>query len=220
MGTNDTANEIACTRLIMGAYKYMQEIWRKKQSDVMRFLFRVRCWQYRQLTSVHRAPRPTRPEKARRLGYKAKQGFVIYRVRIRRGGRKKPVPKGCTYGKPKHQGVNQLKPVRNLQSIAEERVGRKCAALRVVNSYWIGNDSTYKYYEIILIDPFHKSIRHDPKIQWLCKPVHKHRELRGLTSAGKKSRGLGKGHKYTKTIGGSRRACWKRRNTLSLQRRR
>lgn len=58
----------------MGAYKYMQELWRKKQSDVMRFLLRVRCWQYRQLSSLHRAPKPTRPDKARRLGYKAKQG--------------------------------------------------------------------------------------------------------------------------------------------------
>ena len=58
----------------MGAYKYMQEMWRKKQSDVMRFLLRVRCWQYRQLSSVHRAPKPTRPDKARRLGYRAKQG--------------------------------------------------------------------------------------------------------------------------------------------------
>lgn len=52
----------------------MQELWRKKQSDVMRFLLRVRCWQYRQLSNLHRAPRPTRPDKARRLGYKAKQG--------------------------------------------------------------------------------------------------------------------------------------------------
>ena len=58
----------------MGAYKYMQEIYRKKQSDVMRFLLRVRAWQYRHLNKLHRAPRPTRPEKARRLGYKAKQG--------------------------------------------------------------------------------------------------------------------------------------------------
>ena len=46
----------------------------------------------------------------------------------------------------------------------------------------------------------------------------KHRELRGLTSAGKKSRGLGKGHRFAKTIGGSARASWKRRNTLSLRR--
>lgn len=62
----------------MGAYKYMQEIWRKKQSDVMRYLQRIRTWHYRQLNRIHRCPRPTRPEKARRLGYKAKQGMAIF----------------------------------------------------------------------------------------------------------------------------------------------
>ena len=55
--------------------------------------------QLRQLNVIHRASRPSRPDKARRLGYKAKQGYVIYRVRVRRGGRKRPVPKGATYGK-------------------------------------------------------------------------------------------------------------------------
>ncbi len=86
---------------------------------------------------VHRASRPTRPDKARQLGYKAKQGFVIYRVRVRRGGRKRPVKKGITFGKPKTHGVNQLKPSRNLRSVAEERVGRRCSNMRVLNSYWI-----------------------------------------------------------------------------------
>lgn len=62
----------------MGAYKYMQEIYRKKQSDILRFLLRVRSWQYRQLSSCHRAPRPTRPDKARKLGYKAKQGIISF----------------------------------------------------------------------------------------------------------------------------------------------
>ena len=103
----------------MGAYKYVQELWRKKQSDLLRFLLRVRCWQFRQLHTIHRAPRPTRPDKARRLGYRAKQGFVIYRVRVRRGGRKRKAPKGATYGKPTNQGVNQLKFQRSLQSVAE-----------------------------------------------------------------------------------------------------
>merc|ERR1712189_113263 len=130
----------------MGAYKYVNELWRKKQSDVMGFLLRVRTWQYRQLSRVHRASQPTRIEKARRLGYRAKQGFV-YRVRVRRGSRKKPVAKGCTYGKPTHHGINQMKFQRSLQSIAEERVGRKIGSLRVLNSYWVGEDSTYKYYE-------------------------------------------------------------------------
>merc|ERR1712154_679809 len=204
----------------MGAYKYMQELYRKKQCDVMRFLQRVRCWQYRQLSTIHRASRPTRPDKARRLGYRAKQGYVIYRVRVKRGGRKRPVPKGCTYGKPKTHGINQLKFQRSHRSIAEERVGRKCGALRVLNSYWVGQDSTYKFYEVILVDPFHKTIRRDPAIQWICRAVHKHRELRGLTSAGKSSRGLGKGHKYHKTIGGSRRANWKKHNTTVFRRKR
>jgi len=204
----------------MGVYKYQQELWRKKQSDVMRFLLRVRCWQYRQLAAVHRASRPTRPDKARRLGYKAKQGWVIYRIRIRRGGRKKPVPKGQVYGKPKSVGINQLKNQRSLQAVAEDRVGRKCRALRVLNSYWVGQDSTYKFFEVICADPNHKAIRRDPDIQWIVKGVHKHREMRGLTSANRKSRGLGKGHGYSKTIGGSRRANWKRRNTNEKHRKR
>lgn len=61
----------------MGGYKYVQEVYRKKQSDVLRYLLRIRVWQYRQMTRVHRAPRPTRPDKARRLGYKAKQGLFL-----------------------------------------------------------------------------------------------------------------------------------------------
>ena len=119
----------------MGAYKYLEELQRKKQSDVMRFLYRVRCWEYRQKNVIHRASRPSRPDKARRLGYKAKQGFVIYRIRVRRGGRKRPVPKGATYGKPTNQGVNQLKYQKSLRSTAEERVGRRASNLRVLNSY-------------------------------------------------------------------------------------
>eukprot|EP01123_Difflugia_compressa_P001948 TRINITY_DN124_c0_g1_i4.p1 TRINITY_DN124_c0_g1~~TRINITY_DN124_c0_g1_i4.p1 ORF type:complete len:205 (-),score=25.55 TRINITY_DN124_c0_g1_i4:27-641(-) len=202
----------------MGAYKYLEELWKKKQSDALRFLLRVRCWEYRQLPSLCRLTRPTRPEKARRLGYKRKQGFVIYRVRIRRGGRKKPVPKGIVYGKPKSQGVNQLKNQRGLRAIAEERAGRALGGLRVLSSYWVNQDGTYKYFEVILVDPAHNAIRGDPRINWITKPVHKHRELRGLTSAGKKARGLhGKGPRYTKNRP-SRTAVWKRNQRLSLRR--
>lgn len=76
-------------------------------------------------------------------------------------------------GKPTNEGVNQLKYQRSLRSTAEERVGRRCANLRVLNSYWINQDSTYKYFEIILVDPQHKAIRRDPRISWIVKPVHK-----------------------------------------------
>ncbi|KAG6423879.1 hypothetical protein SASPL_114284 [Salvia splendens] len=199
----------------MGAYTYVSELWKKKQSDVMRFLLRVRCWEYRQLPAVVRV---TRPDKASRLGYKAKQGYVIYRVHMRRGGRKRPVSKGIVYGKPTNQGVTQLKFQRSKQSVAEERAGRKLDGLRVLSSYWINEDSTYKYFEVILIDPAHTTIRNDPRINWICNPVHKHRELRGLTSAGKKYRGLrGRGHLHHKARP-SRRATWKRNQILSLRR--
>ena len=102
----------------------------------------------------------------------------------------------------------------------QERVGRKCGALRVMNSYWVAQDSTYKYFEIVMVDPQHKVIRRDPDVNWLCKGVAKHRELRGLTSAGKKSRGLGKGHRFNNTIGGSRHAAWKRNNNQAMRRKR
>ncbi|KAK1149540.1 60S ribosomal protein L15 [Aspergillus melleus] len=161
----------------MGALKYVEEIQKKKQSDVIRFLLRVRCWELRQLNAIHRASRPSRPDKARRLGYKAKQGYVVYRIRVRRGGRKRPAPKGATYGKPTNMGINQLKYQRALRATAEERVGRRCANLRVLNSYWINQDSTYKYFEVILVDPQHKAIRRDARINWIAKPVHKVRAL-------------------------------------------
>jgi large subunit ribosomal protein L15e len=178
-----------------------------------------RAWEYRQAKKVVRVARPTRTDKAHKLGYKAKQGFVIYRVAVRRGGRKRPIGKGIVHGKPKNQGINQLKFQRNLRSVAEERAGRACGNLRVLNSYWVNQDATYKYYEVILIDPQHVVIRNDPRINWICKPVMKHRERRGLTSAGRKARGLRKrGHRANNTIGGSVYAAWKRRNTQSMRR--
>jgi large subunit ribosomal protein L15e len=173
---------------------------------------------YRQLNVIHRASRPSRPDKARRLGYKAKQGYVIYRIRVRRGGRKRPAHKGIVNRKPVAQGINQLKYARSCRHTAELRVGRRCGNLRVLNSYWVNEDGTYKYYEVICVDPSHNAIRRDPRINWICNPVHKHREARALTAIGKKNRGIGKGHRYNKTIGGGRRASWKRRNTLSLKR--
>ena len=77
-----------------------------------------------------------------------------------------------------------------------------------------------RYYEVIMIDIHHAAITRDPKINWMCAAVQKHRELRGLTAAGKSSRGLGKGHKFNQTKGGSRRANWLKRNSLKLRRKR
>jgi len=143
---------------------------------------------------------------------------VVYRTKVRRGGRKRPVSKGIIYGKPSSQGVTELKFKRSLRSVAEERVGKSVPGLRVLNSYWVAEDGTHKFFEVICVDPMHNAIRNDPRINWICKPVHKHRELRGLTSAGKKNRGLReKGHKENKKRP-SKRANYKRRNQISLRR--
>ena len=202
----------------MGAYKYLEELWKKKQSDLVRFVLRVRTWEYRQLPVIHKCQRPSRNDKARKVGYRRKQGFVVYRIRIRRGGRKRPVQKGCVYGKTVNQGIRKLKAARTHREVAEERVGRKCSNLRVLNSYWVGQDASYKFFEVIMVDPSHKAIRRDARINWICSGKHKHRENRGLTSVGKKSRGLRrKGHKATNRRP-SVRSAWKNRNTLKLWR--
>jgi large subunit ribosomal protein L15e len=202
----------------MSAYEYVAQIHRHKQSDVMRYLLRMRCWEYRQRNVIHKAERPTFLEKARKLGYLKKPGIVVYRVRVRRGGRRRIAKKGNVRGKPKNQGIYKLKPSKSHQALAEIRVGKKFGSLRVLNSYWVGQDGTFKHFEVILVDPCSKIVRNDRRLNWICKSDMKHRECRGLTSATKKSRGLGKGSRYNKTIGGSRTACWKRNNTVSLLR--
>ena len=58
-----------------------------------------------------------------------------------------------------------------------------------------------------------------PVLTHALQPVHKRRDARGLTSAGRQSRGKpGKGHLYNNTAGSGRRATYKRNNTLSLRR--
>jgi len=203
----------------MGAYKYMQELARRKQSDVSRYLTRIRTWQWRQMPKIVRLRRPTRTEKAHALGYKAKAGFVMVRVALRRGGRKRPARKGIVYGKPKAIQIHHIRPARNLRAKAESRAGRKFSGLRVLNSYSVGQDQSYAYFEVILLDPQHSNIRKNPRTQWIVAPVHKHREARGLTSAGRQHRGLrNKGHRANAIIGSSRRAHWKSLNTLKLKR--
>ena len=69
------------------------------------FLLRVRAWEYRQLPKIYRVNGPTRPDKARALGYKAKQGYSIFRVAVRRGGRKRALGTRAPMTVP--QGPNQ-----------------------------------------------------------------------------------------------------------------
>jgi len=85
-------------------------------------------------------------------------------------------------------GVLKFKPAKGLQRMAEERVSRHYPNLEILNSYWVGEDGTTRFYEVIMVDPQHPSIKNDKNINWICN--QKRRVYRGLTSSGKKSRGL------------------------------
>jgi large subunit ribosomal protein L15e len=124
--------------------------------------------------------------RARTLGYRAKQGFVVARVRVRRSSGMHIRPnKGR---RPSRMGTVKKKRGKNIQAIAEERVARKFPNLEVLNSYYVAEDGQNFWYEVILVDPNHPAIKNDQKINWIANV--KGRVFRGLTSAGKKFRGL------------------------------
>jgi large subunit ribosomal protein L15e len=186
------------------AYKYMTEEWNKPDASFVKGLMQQRVIEWRRQSAVNRIERPTRLDKARKLGFKAKQGYVMVRVRIRRGSRKKPRPK--TGRRSKRLGVLKLKTAKSLQQMAEERAARKFPNLEVLNSYWTWQDGRYKWFEVLLVDPNHPVIKADEKINWICDKAHRGRVFRGLTSAGKKVRGLRKKGRGAEKVRPSRRS--------------
>jgi len=170
------------------AYKYIAEAWSKPEKSFVDALMRQRLIEWRKQPAITRIEKPTRLDRARKLGYKAKQGFVMARVRVRRGGLRKQRPKAGR--RPKRMGVKKFKPAKSLRLIAEERAARKFPNLEVLNSYWVGEDGRSKWFEIIMVDPHHPSIKTDENINWICQKQHNKRVFRSLTSAGKKVRGL------------------------------
>ena len=170
------------------AYKYIAEAWAKPEKSFVNELMRKRRIEWRKQRTITRIDKPTRLDKARKLGYKAKQGYVMARVRVRRGNLRKVRPKAGR--RPKRMGVKKFKPAKSLRLIGEERTARKFPNLEVLNSYWVGEDGRSKWFEVILVDPDHPVIKSDPKVNWICQPQHHGRVFRSLTSAGKKVRSL------------------------------
>ena len=87
----------------------------------------------------------------------------------------------------------------NYKWIAEQRVARKYKNLEVLNSYQIGKDGIHYFYEVICVDPSKPEIKSDKTINWIGRGANKKRAMRGLTSAGKKSRGLRSKHPANKS---------------------
>jgi large subunit ribosomal protein L15e len=166
-------------------YRYMRETQSSKEA---RELMRQRMREWRRGAAIVRVEKPTRLDRARALGYKAKQGVVVVRVRVRKGGRRKKRPSRGR--RPKRMGILKLVPKKSIQFMAEERAARKYPNLEVLNSYPLGDDGQHKYFEVIMLDPSHPAIRSDPELGWVASATHRGRAYRGLTSAGKRARGL------------------------------
>ncbi|MDI6798426.1 MAG: 50S ribosomal protein L15e [Candidatus Aenigmarchaeota archaeon] len=173
--------------MVKGAYQYIRETWRK--SEELDEILKKRLIEWRKQHTVERIEKPTRLDRARALGYKAKQGFVLARVKIRKGGRRRKL-RGRKGRKPSKAGLVHFTSKLSKQTIAEIKAARKFKNLEVLASYPVAENGTHHYFEVLLVDPHHPNIINDPKINWICQPQHRKRVLRGLTSSAKKSRGL------------------------------
>ena len=163
-------------------YQYIREAWRKPKELAD---YKKRLIEWRKSNAIVRVDKPLRLDRARALGYKAKKGFVVARVRLMRGGRKRPRRKK---GRRSKRQTIRLTLGMNYKWVAEQRAEKRFKGLVVLNSYHLAKDGKYYFFEVILVDPNRPEIKADKKINWICSV--KGRAARGLTSAARKSRGL------------------------------
>lgn len=177
--------------MVKGLYQYLREAWKKPNKKDLR----ERMIEWRASEVFTKVEKPLRLDRARALGYKAKKGFVIIRVRIERGGHKRTRPN-------KGRKVKRLTIRKNLKMnykwIAEQRASKKFQNLEVLNSYQIGKDGINYFYEIIMVDPNMPEIKNDKELGFIAKKGNSNRAERGLTSAAKKGRGLRNKHPTSK----------------------
>jgi large subunit ribosomal protein L15e len=170
----------------MGMYKYIQNLW-KKPKENLGPLWKARLILWRREPTTVRIAKPTRLDRARSLGYKAKKGFIIVRQRVPRGGRMREKTAG---GRKPRRFTRRLTLGMNYQWVAEQRANKRYPNCEVLNSYYVAEDGLHYWYEIILVDTSSPVILKDKRMKWITKKEHTGRVFRGLTSAGKKSRGL------------------------------
>lgn len=170
----------------MGMYKYVRELWKAPRENLGQ-LWQQRILEWKGQEVTVRVDAPTRIDKARSLGYKAKQGYVLVRQRVDRGGRQRPqIRKGR---KSRHFGRRKDLNM-SYQSVAEQRAVKKYPNCEVLSSYHVGDDGQYFWYEVILIDKAHPQILADHRISWISTPSNTRRAFRGLTTSSRRSRGL------------------------------
>ncbi len=166
----------------MGLAKYLREAWRKPDVRVAR----ARMIEWRKDGAITKVDKPLRLDRARALGYKAKKGVVVVRIKIKRGGHRRSRPNKARRTKRLHIRKNLR---MNYKEIAESRVARKYNNMEVLNSYEVGKDGMNYFFEVILVDRSKAEIKSDKELGAFVKAPKK-RALRGITSAGRKARGL------------------------------
>lgn len=134
--------------------KSWQTIFSEKSGGIL-----ARVVQLRREPTILRLERPSRLDRARTLGYKAKQGVVVVRIRVSRGGMRRQRPSSGR--RPKHMGVLKMKSAVSSQEVAERRVVEKYPNLKVLGSYLLWKDGKFAWYECVLVDPLNPSIRTD-----------------------------------------------------------
>jgi len=168
----------------MGMYKYMKESiiseYKERPAE-----YKQRLVEWNTAPTVARIAKPTNIARARELGYKAKEGIIVVRVKVGKGKHKRAQPGGGR--KPSRSG-RFFSGKKSAQSIAEEKAARKYSNFEVTNSYFIGSTGQRQFYEVILMNPSDRTIRNDRIQSQITK--QKGRAYRGLTSSGKRHRGL------------------------------
>ena len=158
-----------------GMYLYLRESWKKPDKKVLR----ERMIKWRAGNAIEKVEKPLRLDRARALGYKAKKGFVIVRVRLNRGGRKRQRA-GVKGRKSRKQTIRKTLKM-SYQWVAEIRAARRYRNLEVLNSYNIGKDGKHYFFEVIMVDPSMPEIKSDRTVGWIARGSHKKRAERGLT---------------------------------------
>ncbi|MCZ6613359.1 MAG: 50S ribosomal protein L15e [Thaumarchaeota archaeon] len=145
-------------------YRYISKTW-EGHLQTRSSIIKDRAVIWRREQAILRIERPSRLDRARKLGFKSKQGFVMLRVRVGRGGMRKSRPKSGR--RPKHLGTVRIKAAISMKQVAERRVLKKFPNLKVMGSYVVYRDGKNQWFEIILVDPDHPSIKVDSDLSWL-----------------------------------------------------
>ncbi len=143
-------------------YRHMTETWQRLLAERPDEL-KEKLIKWRRGRSVVRVEKPTRIDRARRLGYKAKQGFVVVRVRIPKGGRRFQRPKAGR--RQKKMGVVKRKGDISAKEIAISRAKKRFPNLHPIGAYYLAEDGRYYWFEVILVDTHHPAIKADVEMQ-------------------------------------------------------